>query len=164
MTLRWREQQCTQCNCFWSETISSPPARPRSQLAQLDLPDGVVGGFVEHEIGPAPAGLNVHLEVREVDGVPDLRGQSHGLVIVELRVAEAVGVRVLEGTVHEGEEAGDIPLLDAAGASIDVDGEVEVVAERQAQGALVAGTGRLEEVEVFEDEDIGGADDHLGAG
>src|SRR5699024_11363872 len=101
---------------------------------------------------------------REVYGVTDLRSQSHGLGGVELRGAVEVGVLVLEGTVLEFEEAGDIPLLDVPGAGIDVDGEVEVVADRQAQGAVVAGTGRLEDVEAVDAEDIGGEDDHLSAG
>ena len=64
----------------------------------------------------------------------------------------------------EFEEPRDVPLADIAGARIDVDGEVEVVADGQAHGSVLTGTGGLEDVEAFDDEDIGGAHNHLGAG
>src|SRR3954471_4858344 len=49
----------------------APTAPVTSELAQPDEAHRVVGRLAQHESGAAPGGLDVLLEVRAVDGVPD---------------------------------------------------------------------------------------------
>src|SRR5699024_5083563 len=54
------------------------------------------------------------------------------------------------------------PGADVHGGGVDIDGEVEVVADGHPYLAVRAGPGRLEDVEALDDEDIGAA--HRDAG
>ena len=59
----------------------------------------------------------------------------------QLGVAGEVGARVAEGGVAQRQEAGDVPVADVGRVGVDVDGEVEEVADREPGGAVGAGAG-----------------------
>src|SRR5699024_12743939 len=77
-------------------------------------------------------------------------------------VEERVGI--LERAVLEPQETPDVPGPDVRGARVDVDGEVEVVAHRDAHLPVRAGTRRLEHVEALDDEDVRAPHGDAGAG
>src|SRR6478735_7541449 len=139
-------------------------AAPSSELAQADPPDAVVLALGEDQRGPPPGGPDVLGQVGGVDGVPDPLGGGAGLLVGERGIPVEVGVGVGEGGAAQAEEAVDVPPLDVLGAGVDVDREVEEVADRQAGAAVRQHPRRLEHVEALDDEHVGAADQGPGAG
>ena len=100
-------------------------------------------------------------EVGAVDGVPDPLGLGDRLVLGERGVPGEVRRRVAERGLAQPQEPLDVPVADVAGAGVDVDAEVEEVAQRQAGAAVLADPRRLEDVEALDDDDVGALDDDL---
>ena len=131
----------------------------RYSLRQLHLDDGVVGALAQHQRRPPPRRQDVLLQVLAVDLRPDAPSGGDGLVVAQVGEAVEVAAGVLEDRSAEREEALHVPLLDVALLGVDVDGEVEVVADELA--GLVAD---LQHVQALEDHDVGLADHVLLAG
>ena len=115
----------------------------------------MVGVLAQHQVGAGAGGGDVLDEVGLVDRVPDARGLVDGLVVGEGGVLAEVRRRVAEGGLAQAQEAVDVPALDVGQGGVDVDGEVEEVADRQAGAAVVAHAGGLEDVEALDDHDVG---------
>ena len=64
-------------------------------------------------------------------------------------------MRVRECRPTQGEEAVDVPVHDVLLIGVDVDGEVEEIAQRQPHRPIAAQPGRLQDVETLDDEDVG---------
>ena len=97
----------------------------------------MVGVLAEHEVGARAGGGDVLDEVGLVDGVPDPGRLVDGLVVRERGVLAEVGRRVAEGGLAQPQEPVDVPALDVGEGGVDVDGEVEEVADREARAAVV---------------------------
>ena len=121
----------------------------------------VVAVLAQHQVGAAAGGQDVLRQVEAVDGVPDLLGLGDRLVVRERGVAGEVRRGVAEGRLAQPQEPLDVPLADVAGRGVDVDAEVEEVAQGQAAAAVLAHAGRLEHVEALDDDDVGLAHDDV---
>ena len=106
----------------------------------------MVGVLAEHQVGAGAGGGDVLDEVGLVDGVPDPGGLVDGLVVGEGGVLAEVRRRVAEGRLAQPQEAVDVPALDVGERGVDVDGEVEEVADRETGAPVLADAGGLEDV------------------
>src|SRR5690625_4829549 len=93
--------------------------------------------LTQHQGRPPFGRGDVLLQVGAVDRVPERLRLSDRRVVVEARVPREVRRGVAERRLAKPQEAVHIPLTDVAVARVDVDREVEEVADRQA-GATVA--------------------------
>lgn len=121
--------------------------------------DRVVGVFGEDECGARPGGQNVVGEVGFVDGFPNGFCSGDGFVVAEVSVAAKVGAFLRERGVAQGKEAVDVPGPDVRSFGVNVDGEIEEVGDCKAGGGTTwLGACGLEDVESFDDEDVGAGD------
>ncbi len=114
--------------------------------------------------GPLPAWQDVLDEVGAVDRLPDGEGGRDRLVVGQRGIPVEVGIRVGERGGAQGEEPVDVPPFDVRHPRVDIDREVEEVAHGQARPAHGAHRGGAQDVEAFDDEDIGLTHDHSLAG
>ena len=143
--------------------MGRPPRPPRSQhddeesgLAQQDPAHTVLGVLGQDQGGPATGRSDVLAQVDQVDALPDLVRPSQGHVVGDLGEAPEVGARLGEGRVLESEEPVQVPAADVARVGVDVDREVDEVAHRQGRGPQPRPPrGGLEDVEPFQDQDVG---------
>ena len=75
-------------------------------------------------------------QVGPVDGVPEVLGLPDRLLRGQLGVPGEVGARVAERGVAQRQEPVHVPVPDVVGVGVDVDREVEEVADRQSGGAV----------------------------
>ena len=73
----------------------------------------------------------------------------------ELGVATEVRRGVGERGLAQAQEPLDVPRADVGGGGVDVDAEVEEVAERQAAATVLGGPRGLKDVEALDDHDVG---------
>src|SRR5450631_999152 len=140
------------------------PAGSELELAQPDPADAMVLTLGQHEGGPAAGGQHVVDQVPLIDRAPDADRDLAGLFVREPGIAVEVGVRVGERGLSQVEEPRDIPGLDELLSGIDIDGEVEEVADRQAGASVGQHPGGLQDVEALDDEHVRAAHDDLLAG
>src|SRR5699024_4767508 len=102
-----------------------------SNLAQPDPGQPVLGVLVQHQCRPAPGGQDVLEQVRLVDAIPDVQRDGSGLIVGEVGVAAEVGGGLGEGGAAQTQEPLHVPVPHMLGLGVQVDGEVEEVADRQ---------------------------------
>ena len=99
---------------------------------------------------------DVLAQVQPVDVAPDPARGVDRLVVAQLGVEAEEGVRILEHRRPQRKEPLDVPLFDVGLVGVDVDREVEVVADELRRSA--AG---LQHVEALDDHDVRAAYDDL---
>src|SRR5699024_12008114 len=121
-------------------------------LAHPHPVDEVICALAHHQAGPDPGWQDVLHEVRQVHRLPDLTGYLGGLRVTQSSEVVEVRIRILEGSVLQPQESGDVPVLDVLDPCVDVDGEVEEVADHE-------GGASLQHVEPLDNENVGLVDD-----
>src|SRR5699024_2313279 len=122
--------------CPWRWRVSNPsvlagPAGSSSDLAKPDAPYRVIDAFAHHQSRSAARGGYVLGQVRPIDGVPQEGSLVHSSVVIQLGILAEVGFRVAERGLAQPEESVDVPTADVTRGSVDVEGEIEEVADGQ---------------------------------
>ena len=106
--------------------------RRRSDLAQPHVAHRVVAVLAQHQRGPGAGGQHVLATRLGPLMVSQIRSaSSDGLVVGQRGVLGEVRARVAERGLAQPQEAFDVPLPDVSRPGVDVDGEVEEVAQGQ---------------------------------
>ncbi len=114
----------------------------------------MLASFDEYQPCPLARGLDVLVQVGQINSCPDVVGHLHRLILGHRGVAMEERARVAEGGVAQGAKAVEEPRLELGFGGVDVDGEVDVVGDEE--GVLCAA---LEDVETFQDDDVGVVDE-----
>jgi len=110
----------------------------------------MVGTLAQHQRGTIASWLDVLSQVSSVDLAPDKPRRLNGLFVSERRVVLKEAVGILKHGFAQRKKALHVPTLDVAFERIDIDAEVEVVADE-----LVGLCAHLQHVEPLEDQDVG---------
>ena len=113
----------------------------RSELAQVDLADAVVGRLAQDNDARSRVGRMFSRRFLPLIA-PDERGGLDRLLVGEMGEVLEEAVGVLEHGLAQLQEALHVPLLDVVLVGVDVDAEVEVVADE-----LLAAVADLQHVE-----------------
>ena len=110
----------------------------------------MIGALAQDQRGAIASWLDVLAQVAPVDLAPDEPSGLYGFFVRERRVVLKEAVWVLEHGFAQREKALNVPTLDVALERIDIDAEIEVVADE-----LVGLGAHLQHVEPLEDQDVG---------
>ena len=91
----------------------------RSELAEQDRLDGVVGRLLQHEVRAMARREHVLLQVREVDRVPEVQRPLDRLLVAQLGEDVEERARVAERRSKKSEKTVDLTLTENVANRVD---------------------------------------------
>src|SRR5215213_3353838 len=112
------------------------PGADKSNLADPHPLHAVVPAFSQDGGSPTAGRADVEAEVGPVDRVPYVLRLPDRLVSAQVGIAGEVRAGIPERGVPERQEPVNVPIADVVIVGIDIDREVEEVADRQSAGPV----------------------------
>ena len=115
----------------------------------------MVGSLLEDQVRTGPRRQNVVLQIGTVGALPDCNGRCDRFIVRQQRVAVKIGSWVLKGRIPQGKEAGHVPVAQHRFFGIEIDREVEEIGDDRNGPAVARERTGLQDIDAFDDQNIG---------